>query len=212
MRAQSARRGRRRQRAMQLYPPHTAWKLRARRRQWLLLPITGQARALMYLWRRRQRRLRTMRTFHPPPADPPLPPARGERGPRDAGFERTEYRGDHITYYPNKDGTEGGRFQASCANFAGHGNRCRITRSSLGSVRFWINPAQGRPLGLMAAWLAKSFEVDPAEEHGAMASFSSCADRAEHRGQLMLEDNGMALSAWERPQWPEEPEEPEESP
>jgi hypothetical protein len=148
----------------------------------------------------------------PPPVDPPLPPALGARGPRDAGLEKTKYRGGHITYYPNKGGKEGGRFQCCCPNVAGHGNRCRITRTSLASARHWINPEQGRPLGVMAAWLASSFEVETAEEHGLFASLLSYADRAEHRGQLMLEDNGVALSRWERPLWPDEPAEPEQAP
>jgi hypothetical protein len=56
-----------------------------------------------------------------------------------------------------------GRFEAVCRHPA-HlpKNRCRLTRTSVGSGD---SEAQGRPLGLMAAWLLASSDFASKEEH-----------------------------------------------
>ena len=66
-----------------------------------------------------------------------------------------------ITFYAERM-----EFVATCTNVERHGHRCRLTRGSQPSIRTG-REGQGRPLGLLTAWLLRSFDVE----------FS---DRAEH--------------------------------
>jgi hypothetical protein len=143
----------------------------------------------------------------PPLAAPEALPA--ARGPRDAGLHRTDYNGGHVTFYPSKDG-RGGRFQANFGNAAAHGPRCRMTRTSNPSARPNVYPAQGRPLGLIAAWLAMSDTAGSQDEHAALAVFFTHGERETHRIHLSANTNGLELSAHERKQRDDEGLEPYE--
>ncbi len=112
------------------------------------------------------------------PSEPPLPlplpppplPAEGAR-PRGKGFCTARLYDGQITFYPYKDGSGNGRFEAVCGNEAQHGPRCRLTRTSAPSARAGTRAAQGRPLGLMGAWLAISHIMPTKEEHESLVPF-----------------------------------------
>ena len=100
----------------------------------------------------------------------------------------------NVTYYPQKDGKPGCRFEATCGQTRKHGIRCRLTRTSVG-VRGW-KEARGRPLGLLAAWLACAvFSKDACPA----VPFLCFNERAEHRNALVTQQNGADLAMLERP-------------
>ena len=93
--------------------------------------------------------------------------------------------------------TTGGRFEATCGQTWKHGTRCRLTRTSVG-VR-GQNEARGRPLGLLAAWLAGALCSEDADEHASAVPFLCFDERAEHRNALITLQNGADLAMLERP-------------
>jgi len=136
----------------------------------------------------------------PPPPDPPAPAARavavGGRGlPDETVFAPS---GGCIKYY-----IQSSSFVAECSR---HHGRCRLTRTSNAST---CKRAQGRPLGLMAAWLADHM-VQNREDH-CNTLYVAMAYSHELRLQKRLELVGRArLEAFERPRDAsrDEPEEP----
>lgn len=90
-------------------------------------------------------------------------------------------------------------------------NRCRLTRTCVASED---NPAQGRPLGLMAAWLLwEHVEFEPAdrEEHGNIFSVLSLSaqSRRTARDKLKTMEFADSLFKHERERRLGEPEEPD---
>ena len=71
------------------------------------------------------------------------------------------------------------RFEAVCrrAHHNEHGGRCRLTRSSCES-RDEDRRSQGRPLGLMTAWLLRCDGADGSIE---------CASKEEHESMFFVE-------------------------
>jgi hypothetical protein len=95
--------------------------------------------------------------------------------------------GGKITFYDNKKS-----FEAVCSNPA-HG-RCVMTRTILPRL---TKPSQGRPLGLMSAWLAAGPAAPNKETHWLF--LPSHDARVEHRHGLMGTGGGPALVECERP-------------
>lgn len=146
------------------------------------------------------------------PAPPPPVPAAELRGPRSRGLHTVRFIGGKVIFYPDKRDPSKGRFEATCGNIEAHGAACRLTRASHAPKNALAHPAQGRPLGLMAAWLAHSFypSVETQTDHAAMLALLSHDLRASSRAELVLEENGEALAACERPRREGENDEPEE--
>lgn len=89
---------------------------------------------------------------------------------------------------------------------------CRRSRTSLESK----NPntrkraGQGRPLGMLAAWLAESSSYASASEHvHAHVDVTDLTQRKKAREMLLALEGGTSLAEKERPQRPGEAEEPE---
>ena len=120
--------------------------------------------------------------------------------------------GDTLIYYRDR------RFVAVCRRDAHQlPNRCRLERSAEGSG-YPSRSAQGRPLGLMAAWLLYCNENDAGvscenkEEHISLF-FLCCLDHATRmraRRHILTLPGGAQLAAYERPRRLAqlEPEEP----
>lgn len=92
-----------------------------------------------------------------------------------------------IAYYD-----KGKRFQATCTQ-QGH-VRCRLTRTSNESAS---RGAQGRPVGLMAAWLGHKCGPDEHRNPFLVHSFGH-GDRLAARRLLRQAPGGDALQACER--------------
>lgn len=133
----------------------------------------------------------------PPPAAGPL---FRDRAPAAA---RVDYRNGSISYYGSKDDESKGRFQVVCGNPL-HGGRCRLTRTNCAPQRAGRNAAQGRPLGLLAAWLACSDSCETKEDHDAAVAFLSAADRRQCRIELLGMASGAAVAVMERERRDEE--------
>ena len=107
-----------------------------------------------------------------------------------------------LSYY-----SKGARFECECFLHP----RCRLTRTAK------ANPSrvgQGRPLGLMAAWLALRERVGDAKEHkhAFVTASLSRQDRAAARVQLRACVNGATLESCEAPKGDAEASEPEQVP
>lgn len=107
----------------------------------------------------------------------------------------------HISYYEKGD-----RFQATCTQ-PGH-VRCRLTRTSRASDR---RSAQGRPVGLMCAWLAAACNPQDHRNAFLVNSFDSAARRSARHDARVLPAM-PALEACERAKRQDEASEPEEVP
>ena len=108
--------------------------------------------------------------------------------------------GGLISYYAQ------GFFTATCKQ-AGHG-RCVLSRTSLPGTR----SQQGRPLGLMMAWLAAGHNHDTKAQHWDKSMWPDQPTRLHHRGLLRQLPSGPTLLEQEKPVAPGEPEEPLELP
>ena len=69
--------------------------------------------------------------------------------------------------------------------------------------------AKGRPLGYLAAWLAKAHTYDSKEDHWLPANAPTLADRKRARQMLADRDDGFELLMHERDKFPDEESEPE---
>ena len=110
----------------------------------------------------------------------------------------------NISYYSHDQ-----RFQANCRV---HGNGCNLTRTSRPGVGRRANGPQGRPLGLMFAWLSQCNAPRNigAEEHARADNKRSIPRnlRIEGRDLCLLCEYGAALLRCERPVRDGEPDEP----
>lgn len=142
---------------------------------------------------------------------PPVPLVRVRASPLGLPSEeicRVAYHGGSITFYPHREPPCGGRFQANCRN-PEHGARGRLTRTSQPAIRLGRNPAQGRPLGLLANWLELADSVSTKEEHDAIVPFLTHENRQRCWQELMVEPGGAAAANQERLQRQDEGPEPE---
>jgi hypothetical protein len=110
-----------------------------------------------------------------------------------------------ISVYANNN------FQATCSNAAaGHGGRCRLTRRRLGHPTRKHAP-QGRPLGLMAAWLENTAAATTQAIHCEpfLVACTPFELRRAARGRASLLLGWAALAGYERAQGDGELSEPE---
>lgn len=126
---------------------------------------------------------------------------------RAPALSSVNFCGGVIAAYPDKSNPTRGRFQATCGNPL-HGPRCRLTRAMHGSVRKQ-NSAQGRPLGLMAAWLLVAHLAEDAIDHDAMIPLLTQDQRAAAREDIKELPGGIELFSAERIRLEGEGEEPE---
>lgn len=142
---------------------------------------------------------------------PPLPAAGAEpkqqRAPAVRGGQRTtpdiyaDLPGGRVTFYPLK-----GSYEARCGTLS-HG-KCVLTRSCVASAVPHRAP-QGRPLGLLVAWLAAGPAADSKAAHWIHEqTHPSRAQRQEGRDQLRQHPMGVQLFGTERPPRAESDEEP----
>lgn len=96
--------------------------------------------------------------------------------------------GGTITYYKNKQS-----YEARCTAH----EKCRMTRTCLPSNSF-IRKGQGRPLGLLASWLAGHSQFSTKFAH--FLHSPNTGVRKQHRLKLMETASGRLLLATERPQ------------
>lgn len=119
-------------------------------------------------------------------------------------------RNGKITYYSHD-----GRFEAICRVHQEElcKSRCRLTRTSVASDR---RRDQGRPLGLMMAWLEDNQARPDGRNSHVMPLFVKTAysfqRRKAYRAFLRTLSNGPALLACERAQRDDESSEPEGPP
>ena len=99
-----------------------------------------------------------------------------------------DVEGGRITFYATTN-----MYTAQCSN-ARHG-RCVMSRTALQGRR----QAQGRPLGLLAGWLAVGGSCATKQEHWAAESMPSLEQRQHWRNQLANAAGGEVLLAYERP-------------
>ena len=126
----------------------------------------------------------------PLPVPPPMPeadvvPARQLRARAE---RRLEVLGGVLTFYNR------GLFTATCSNPA-HG-KCVLSRTSEPGGR----AAQGRPLGLMSAWLFIGQDLPSKRSHWDQEAWPNYETRAYHREQLEAIEGGLEMLACERPQ------------
>ena len=137
-----------------------------------------------------------------PPPVAPLPPALDVA--REVVVVWVELPGQgKITYY-----RKSGNFVAKCANRL-HG-KCELTRTtSAAPQKGRLFTIGGRPLGFMAAWLARGCDCVDKPAHWQHANFdNSLVARQEARAALGRTAQGRALLQQERDLAPGEPEEP----
>ena len=96
-----------------------------------------------------------------------------------------------------------------------HG-KCTLTRSSAAATGKGasVRDAQGRPLGLLTAWLGRTHHKDVKSKESHEVSLF-CIDRAERlagREELMMQAGGAQLAQRERRSRKDEPEEPVDTP
>ena len=105
-----------------------------------------------------------------------------------------------IVYYASRR-----EIVAECRH-AGHGKRCRRTRTNNGDPAV---PAQGRPLAHLALWIEHGSEYDNTDAHK-WDYWPSLAERRAKRGEIMSAPEWAALLARERPKRIDEPDEPDD--
>ena len=131
--------------------------------------------------------------------EPPLP-APGAAQPRTDAEVVVEVEGGVLRYY------SAGYFTATCQELT-HG-KCVLTRTAHPGRR----RAQGRPLGLLTAWLAAGHEHASKQAHWCRARWPDFEARFAARVDLANQAGGQELLARERPQEPGEAEEPDAVP
>ena len=86
---------------------------------------------------------------------------------------------------------------------------CRLTRTGVAS-NVAARPAQGRPLGLLTAWLLESHTCEARHGVGGHHAHRPTLEaRTAARLYLQTLENGATLAAWERDRRAGEAEEPE---
>lgn len=152
------------------------------------------------------------------PAGPPPPAAPGMEsqparigGLRALGMHSVHFEGGSVTYYAASAHSKA-RFQATCGN-PSHG-KCRLTRSAEAHAKEGVRQAHGRPLGMLAAWLALAniAGFESKADHEVAVAFLDFDTRMAARMDLARQPNGPELLATERPCREGESDEPEELP
>lgn len=144
-----------------------------------------------------------------PPGDEPVPPPPAPHdddddpnrrlGPRGNADITVWVEGGRISFYSSKNS-----FEAVCGNpshklFSRCVRTCGVTSNALCS---------GRPIGLLAAWLANNAQPDKARHWAANVLSPSLAERQIRRTMLALGDDAAELFAKERQLDLGEPDEP----
>ena len=111
--------------------------------------------------------------------------------------------GGRITYYENKKS-----FEAKCQN-PEHGETCKLTRTAVGSDRS-NRTAQGRPLGLLCAWLADNKQSSKSS-HWINRYFTQSV-RKQHRDVLSTRPGAADILSKERARRAGEDSEPDDDP
>lgn len=119
-------------------------------------------------------------------------------------------RGDGLAVFKFDASTQ--QFSAHC-NFPSHGRLCRLRRTVKASTR---NDAQGRPGGLLLAWVANAELYSSLEEHQAAGQkgtvewqeWAQFEHRARHRQAMRGKPVSAALQGNERARLAGEGEEP----
>lgn len=127
----------------------------------------------------------TVAEVPPPPPAPPQAEVGGDHdlpGVRLDALGSVELAGGSIRYYRKGD------FVALCRFHP----KCILARTSREGRRL----AQGRPLGLLAAWLG--LVADTKEQHMSKNQWPNQASRLEHRAMLAAMPGGPELLAYER--------------
>ena len=106
------------------------------------------------------------------------------------------------------------RFEAVCSNgnhLTAAGSECRLTRTAHASD---TEPACGRPLGLLVAWLSQAFDKATRDEHRCPFNICSISLRDRQDGRRVLEGSpaGLRMLEQERERRDGEPEEPADVP
>lgn len=150
---------------------------------------------------------------HAAPPDPEVAPPllRADSGPRGFGMGQGRAAaivfvdGGKLSLYENRMIVE-----AVCRNPT-HG-KCVLTRSLNASTGRRVE--QGRPLGLMVAWLAKGAGLPSKAEHWSPEHWPSFTERCTGRAALkaLAMPDSVALLAAERAKRPGEASEPEADP
>ena len=136
-----------------------------------------------------------------PEEEPPAMPAHPPPQLRVRSDLVCEVPGGRIMYYHTKN-----LFTATCSQ-PGHG-QCVLTRSAGAGRR----AAQGRPLGLLASWLAAGARHATKAEHWDRSQWPSHEQRSTHRDLLAENPLGLQLLQEERPQEAGEAAEPDDVP
>lgn len=139
-----------------------------------------------------------------PPALPPVAAARQPPEGLDAGDVVAHTAFGVIRYYNNRQ-----EFVAHCSN-PQHGQQCRLSRSAKPSLAAH-RAGQGRPIGLLAAWLAVSFEEELPNKaaHVRLQPLPELSARQAARAALAGSPGSAGLLSKERPVRRGEPDEPE---
>jgi hypothetical protein len=149
-----------------------------------------------------------------PPLHPPAGPAPRAPSARAASMADSvrgsaevvvQFPSGKISFYASD-----GRFEAVCSRhkFAGY-SQCRLTRTATGSDR---KKSQGRPFGLLAAWLLNAEAMETKDDHCNrlwLLSSLSKADRLSARRYLAAQPAGTNLLDCERAKAQNEDSEPD---
>lgn len=134
-------------------------------------------------------------------APPPMPP----RGARGAADLQVVFHDDAILRYYARSSA----MVMHCPS-AGHGQRCRLTRSVVASARGGRS-GQGRPLGLLLAWAGAAGGFPDSAQHVRMQPKPSFLDRQRCRESARGVDDLQPFFAVERDVREGEEDEPEDA-
>ena len=132
----------------------------------------------------------------PPIAPPPAPFAAGEEPDR---AQQLWVRGGKLSYYTQK------KFMTAICENKAHG-KCVLTRTIHGREGF----PDGRPLGLMVAWLAKGCDLDTKRDHWRSIHWPTFAERCAARDEfaMLTHPDAVGMRQGERKQRGDEGPEP----
>jgi hypothetical protein len=98
-----------------------------------------------------------------------------------------------------------GQMSAVCTM---HGNDCRKTRSCTQAVRSSGSSGQGRPLGLLVAWLIDGANHDSRADHFSSVPTLTLANRQDARQFAMRSPEASDFASFEREKRANEADEP----
>ena len=137
----------------------------------------------------------------PPPLPPPLapPPAPVAAAPESARALQFWVRGGKLSHYAEK------KFMTAICDNKAHG-KCVLTRTTVGRA----GQPDGRPIGLMAAWLAKGLDLGTKADHWKSSEWPSFEERSAARTDFakLTHPDAVGLQTAERPARGDEGPEP----